>query len=67
MTEANYESEDDTTFFYLIVYKKTKDSEVEVSRRFLKREAAMNDKLYIDSRYKRIVRLEVKDDWLRQI
>ena len=63
---AEYENEEDTTFFYLIIYKKDDDSKIRLSFDFSNRESAVNSPTYKEAKYKRIVRIEAKENWLKK-
>ena len=66
-SKAEYASEEEITFFYLVIHKKDKDSDTHCSIPFSSREDALKSKFYKDNRYKRIIRIEARDSWLKQL
>ena len=58
---------DGITCHYIVAYKQTKGSEVKLSKSYSSREVALHSIEYTNSEFKRIMRLEVSEAWLKRL
>ena len=64
---AEYASEENITFFYLVIFKFDDSDEMDCSCPYPSKKEARDTEEYKLSKYKRIIRIEARENWLKRL